>query len=62
MFYASRHRRLDEAQMLIERAIELEPSQLIHRLNFSECWRSNGIMRMRSGVLQDAMRRGQNAD
>ncbi len=36
MFYATRHRKLDDAQVLIGRAIELEPSQLIHRLNYSE--------------------------
>lgn len=56
MFYAARHRRLDEAQMLIERAIELEPSQLIHRLNCSEVLAEQRRYADALGVLQDAMR------
>jgi tetratricopeptide (TPR) repeat protein len=56
MFYAARHRNLDEAQMLIGRAIELEPSQLIHWLNYSEVLAEQRQYVEAVSVLQGAMR------
>jgi tetratricopeptide (TPR) repeat protein len=55
MFYAARHRKLDEAQMLIVRAIELEPSQLIHRLNCSEVLAEQRQYADALDVLQESM-------
>jgi tetratricopeptide (TPR) repeat protein len=56
MFYVARHRELDEAQRLIVRAIELEPSQLIHRLNCSEVLAEQRQYADALDVLQEAMR------
>ena len=56
MFYAAHHRRLDEAEKLIGRAIELEPDELVHRLNYSEVLAEQRQYAGALGVLQQALR------
>jgi predicted Zn-dependent protease len=56
MFYAVRHRRLDEAHELSLRAVELEPSQLGFRLNCAEVLAEERQFAEALGVLEEAMR------
>jgi len=56
MFYAVRHRRLDEAHTLNERAVELEPSRLSYRLNCAEVLAEQRKFAEALGVLHGAMR------
>ena len=56
MFYASRHRRLDEAHTLNMRAMELEPGRLSFRLNCAEVLAEQLRFADALGVLEAAMR------
>ncbi len=56
MFYALRHRSLDEAHTLNLRAVELEPGQLSFRLNCAEVLTQERQFADALGVLHGAMR------
>ncbi len=56
MFYALRHRKLEEAHLLNLHAVELEPRQLSFRLNCAEVLTQERQFADALGVLQEAMR------
>jgi tetratricopeptide (TPR) repeat protein len=56
MFYAARHRKLDEAHTLNVKAVELEPDRLSYRLNCSEVLLEQRQAAEALGVLQEALR------
>jgi tetratricopeptide (TPR) repeat protein len=56
MFYASRHRNLDEAHKLNMKAVELEGDRLSYRLNSAEVLAEQRKFADALGMLQDAMR------
>ena len=56
MFYASRHRKLDEAHTLNLRAMEVEPGRLSFRLDCAEVLAEERQFADALGVLQAAMR------
>jgi tetratricopeptide (TPR) repeat protein len=56
MFFAMRHRDLDEAHALSQRAVELEPGRLAYRLNFAQVLAEQRQFADALEVLQAAMR------
>ena len=56
MFYAMRHRRLDEARTLSLRAVELDPSQLNYRIDCAYVLTEQRQFAEAIGVLQTALR------
>jgi len=56
MFYAMRHRKLDEARTLSLRAVELEPSRLNYRIDCAYVLTEQQQFAEAIGVLQTALR------
>lgn len=62
MFYASRHRNLDEAHKLNVRAVELEPDRLSYRLNCAQVLLEQREFADAIDVLHEAMRLAKTPD
>jgi predicted Zn-dependent protease len=62
MFYAARHRNLDEAHRLNVKAVELDADRLSYRLNCSEVLLEQRQVAEALEVLQDAMQLAKSPD
>ena len=56
MFYASRRRSLDQAHMLTQRAVELEPATLTYRIDSAEVLAEQRQFANAVSILKEAQR------